>query len=60
MSFLDLENVKLEIEILKLCQHPNIVQLLDIFETDSYISQSGPSPEPLTDYSTVKLNGNQP
>lgn len=32
----DVELVKQEIEILKLCQHPNIVRLLDLFENPDY------------------------
>lgn len=31
----DLELQKREIEILKICQHPNIIRLLDIFENES-------------------------
>lgn len=33
----DLELVKTEIEILKVCQHPNIIKLYDIFENIDYI-----------------------
>ena len=33
----DVEMVKREIEILKLCQHPNIIRLLDVFENPDYI-----------------------
>ena len=33
----DVELVKREIEILKLCQHPNIIRLLDVFENADYI-----------------------
>jgi serine/threonine protein kinase len=33
----DLELVKTEIEILKVCQHPNIIKLYDIFENVDYI-----------------------
>ncbi len=33
----DLENLKREIEILKLCQHPHIVRLLDVFEDHEQI-----------------------
>ncbi len=32
MSGLDLEMLKTEIEILKVCQHPNIIKFYDIFE----------------------------
>jgi serine/threonine protein kinase len=37
MKATDLELVKREIEILKICQHPNIIRLLDIFENPDYI-----------------------
>jgi serine/threonine protein kinase len=33
----DVELVKREIEILKICQHPNIIRLLDVFENQDYI-----------------------
>lgn len=33
----DIELVKREIEILKLCQHPNLIRLLDVFENNEYI-----------------------
>jgi serine/threonine protein kinase len=33
----DLEMQKREIEVMKLCQHPYIVRLLDIFENHDYI-----------------------
>jgi len=33
----DLELVKTEVEILKICQHPQIIQLYDIFENLDYI-----------------------
>jgi serine/threonine protein kinase len=33
----DIELVKREVEILKLCQHPNVIRLLDIFENADYI-----------------------
>lgn len=37
MSNVDLELVRTEIEILKVCQHPNIIRIYDIFENmDSY------------------------
>lgn len=32
MSSMDMELVKTEIEILKVCQHPNIIRIYDIFE----------------------------
>ena len=32
----DLELVRTEIEILKICQHPNIIQLYDVFENINY------------------------
>ena len=32
----DLELVRAEIEILKICQHPNIIKLYDIFENSEY------------------------
>jgi len=37
MSTEDLELLKREIEILKICQHPNIIRMLDIFENQEYI-----------------------
>jgi len=37
MSNQDLELVKTEIEILKICQHPYIIRLYDIFENTDYI-----------------------
>lgn len=37
MTSQDVELVKREIEILKLCQHPNIIRLLDIFENADYV-----------------------
>jgi serine/threonine protein kinase len=33
----DKELVQTEIEILKICQHPNIIRLYDIFENLEYI-----------------------
>jgi serine/threonine protein kinase len=33
----DLELVKTEIDILKICQHPNIIKLYDVFENVDYI-----------------------
>ena len=32
----DLELMRTEIEILKICQHPNIIQLYDVFENTDY------------------------
>ena len=37
MSSMDMELVKTEIEILKVCQHPNIIRIYDIFENLDYI-----------------------
>jgi len=37
MDHTDLELVRTEIEILKVCQHPNIIKLYDIFENVEYI-----------------------
>ncbi len=37
MSNQDLELVKTEIEILKICQHPNIIRLYDVFENIDFI-----------------------
>lgn len=37
MSVDDVELQRREIEILKLCQHPHIIKLLDIFENQDYI-----------------------
>ena len=37
MSDQDLELVRREIEIMKVCQHPNLIRLLDIFENESEI-----------------------
>ena len=36
MTNQDLELVRTEIEILKICQHPNIIQLYDVFENLDY------------------------
>lgn len=33
----DFELYKWEVEILKICQHPNIIRLLDVFENSDYI-----------------------
>lgn len=37
MSIGEVELQKREIEVLKLCQHPNIIRLLDVFENMEYI-----------------------
>jgi hypothetical protein len=37
MSIQDLELIKTEIEILKVCQHPNIIQLYDVYENAYHI-----------------------
>ena len=37
MSSSDLELAKTEIDILKICQHPNIIKIYDVFETVDYI-----------------------
>jgi Ca2+-binding EF-hand superfamily protein len=37
MTLQDIELQKREIEILKICQHPSIIKLLDIFENQDYI-----------------------
>ena len=37
MSVQDLELQKREIEILKICQHPHIIRLLDVFENTDHI-----------------------
>jgi serine/threonine protein kinase len=37
MTLQDLELVKTEIEILKICQHPNTIKLYDIFENVEFI-----------------------
>lgn len=37
MNNQDLELVRIEIEILKICQHPNIIRLYDVFENTEYI-----------------------
>jgi len=37
MTTVDKELVQTEIEILKICQHPNIIRLFDIFENLDYI-----------------------
>lgn len=37
MSVLDVEMQRREIEVIKMCQHPHIIRLLDIFENEKYI-----------------------
>jgi 5'-AMP-activated protein kinase catalytic alpha subunit len=37
MSIEDLELLKSEIEILKICQHPNIIRLYDVFDKINHI-----------------------
>ena len=37
MKMSDVELVKREIDVLKLCQHPNVIRLLDIFENHDYL-----------------------
>lgn len=37
LSLKDLELLKREIEVLKLCQHPNIIRFYDVFENSDYI-----------------------
>jgi serine/threonine protein kinase len=37
MNSQDIELMRREVEILKICQHPNIIRLLDIFENSDYI-----------------------
>ena len=37
MDSSDLELVRIEIEILKICQHPYIIKLYDVFENIDYI-----------------------
>ena len=37
MSLKELELQKREIEVLKICQHPNIIRLIDVFENPDYI-----------------------
>jgi len=37
MSVKELELARTEIEILKICNHPNIVRIYDIFENLDYI-----------------------
>jgi serine/threonine protein kinase len=37
MSIKELELQKREIEVLKICQHPNIIRLIDVFENPDFI-----------------------
>lgn len=37
LTLVDLQQVKIEIEILKIAQHPNIIRLYDVFENEDYI-----------------------
>jgi calcium-dependent protein kinase len=37
MKLLDLELIRNEIEVLKICQHPNIIRLYDVIENLNYI-----------------------
>lgn len=37
IDYSDLEMIKNEIEILKICQHPNIIKLYDVFENSDFI-----------------------
>jgi hypothetical protein len=37
MNNQDLELLKTEIEILKICQHPNIIRIIDVFENVDYV-----------------------
>ena len=37
MNVQDIELQRREIEILKMCQHPHIIRLLDLFENQDYI-----------------------
>lgn len=37
MSLKDIELLKREIEVLKICQHPNIIRFYDVFENCDYI-----------------------
>ena len=37
MNSVDKELVQTEIEILKICQHPNIIRLYDVFENFEHI-----------------------
>jgi len=37
MNYKEFELVRAEIEILKVCQHPNIIRIYDVFENLDYI-----------------------
>jgi serine/threonine protein kinase len=37
MKTVDLELLQSEIQILKICQHPNIIRLIDILENPDYM-----------------------
>ena len=37
LNLKDLELLKREIEVLKICQHPNIIRFFDVFENADYI-----------------------
>lgn len=37
LSLKDIELLKREIEVLKICQHPNIIRFYDVFENSDYI-----------------------
>ena len=37
LSLKDLELLKREIEVLKVCQHPNIIKFYDVFENQDYL-----------------------
>ena len=37
MSLVEAELVRSEIEILKICQHPNIIRIYDVFENIDFI-----------------------
>ena len=37
LSLMDIELLKREIEVLKICQHPNIIRFYDVFENADYI-----------------------
>ena len=37
LSLMDIELLKREIEVLKICQHPNIIRFYDVFENSDYI-----------------------
>ena len=37
LSLKDIELLKREIEVLKICQHPNIIRFFDVFENADFI-----------------------